>query len=133
MKINKLTPWENNIKASINGIIDASRQGGPNAKYYEETSMIYFLDSGKQNPSVAKIIAKDEIKKQGFKAKLQFLNQFNSNNVSLQRQEFEDSFTKLYPETGKIRTKLIDAGRFSLDEVKQKASKLEKFFLGFKL
>lgn len=133
MKINKLTPWAKSLQNSVRGIIDASKCKSQQAKYLANSNMVFFFDNGMRNPSVAKIIANDEIQKQGFGARFHFFNKYNSKNIADQKTEFEDTFTKLYPQTGKLRTRLINAGRFSLDEIRPKASKLEKFFLGFKL
>ena len=131
MRINKLSDWRKYIKCNVQDISNGGH--GAYAKYYSENSMIYFFDSGKRNPSVAKIIAHDEISKKGPFARMRFFNKYYSNKFALQRQDFEDSFSKLYPKTGHLRTQLINAGRIALDKVKPKASKLEKLLIFSKL
>lgn len=131
MRINKLSDWRKYIKCNVQDISNGGH--GAYAKYYSENSMIYFFDSGKRNPSVAKIIAHDEISKRGPFARIKFFNQYYSSNIAWERREFEDTFAKLYPKTGDLRTQLINAGRIALDRVKPKASKLKKFLIFTKL
>lgn len=131
--MDKLTPWAKTIKYSVRNIAENAGGSGYQAKYYTDSSMSYFFDNGRKNPSVAKIITQDELKNKSIFAKFRFFSKYNSKNFAGERQTFEDTFTKLYPNTGDMRTALIDNNRFSLDKVKPKASKLEKFLLGFKL
>lgn len=131
MKINKLSEWGNLIQTKVQSISNNCR--GSFDRYHSESSMICFFDRGQENPSVAKIIAYNEISKRGPLARMRFFNKYYSNKFSWQRQEFEDSFNKLYPKTGSIRTQLINNGKIALDRVKPKASKLEKFLIFSKL
>lgn len=133
MEVNKISQWTTPLKNSVTNVVDATKYNDYHSNYLAETNLIYFFDSGQKNPSVAKIIANDVVQKNGLATRMRFYNKYNSKQISGLRKEFENAFETLYPKTSDLRNKLIKAGRFVLDEVKPKASKLEKFLLGFKL
>ena len=114
MKIYKLSDWGRNMQSNVQNIV--SNEGGRTAftQYYKDTSMLYFLNNGEGNPSVAKIIAHDEISKGGPFAKMRFFNKYYSQRFDWERRNFEAAFSKLYPKTGDLRTKLINEGRIAL-------------------
>lgn len=130
MSINKITPWCENLQTNVKNIATNAGTRGSAAKYYTDTSMYYIFDSGKTNPSVAKIVIQDTLQKGGILAKLRFFNKFNSRKFNMERKEFDDTFQTLYPKTGDLRNKLINSGRFTLDKITKKASKFTKLTLG---
>lgn len=132
MKINNVSVWNESLKDHVHVIATNAGWSGAAAKYYTDASTIYFFRNGQQNPSVAKIIAHDELQKHGVAAKFRFFSKYNSNAFKADKREFEDTFANLYPKTGDLRQKLINKGRISLDKVKSKASKFEKFLIGGK-
>lgn len=133
MKITTLSDWSRNIQSNVHNIVSHSGSKNSYARYYTDSSMLYFFDNGEENPSVAKIIAHDGISKKGPFAKMRFFNKYYSRQFGWERQKFEAAFSKLYPKTGDLRTKLINEGRIALDRIKPKASKLEKFLMFTKL
>lgn len=132
MKVDNVSKWNRSLQNNVRTIAYNAGGRGDIAQYHVDASMMYFFNDGRKNPSVAKIIAHDELKKQNLISKFRFYKKYNSKEFAPERQMFDNTFAELYPKTGDMRNKLISKGRIALHKIKSKASDLEKIFLNIK-